>query len=72
MDIPPELKKTDKLIWILKKIGNVEYYITGPAAKSYLEVDKLKINNIKVFWYDYKHPFYYQNTWKSDIFIYYL
>ena len=68
MNIPPELHKTDRLIWILEKIGNIEYYITGLPSKSYLEIDKFNEKNIKVKWHDYKHPYYNQNTWKSDIF----
>ena len=72
MGIPPELHKTDRLVWILEKLGNIEYYISGLAAKSYLEIDKFNEKKIKVEWHDYKHPFYNQNIWKSDIFIPYL
>ena len=72
MNVPFELQKTDRLIWILEKIGKVEYYITGPAAKPYLEIDKFNEKKIKVEWHDYKHPYYNQNTWESDIFISYL
>ena len=72
MNIPNELKKTDRLLYILEKIGNIKTYISGPAAKSYIEMDKFENKGIKIIWHEYVHPYYEQNTWKSNIFIPYL
>ena len=72
MDIPAELQKTDRLIYILEKIGNIKYYISGPKARSYIELNKFEEKKINVIWHDYKHPYYNQNTWKSNVFIPYL
>ena len=54
-----EGKKTIRLINILNKIGADEY-ITGPAAKSYIEIDKFKKAGIALHWYEFKHPAYPQ------------
>lgn len=69
MQIPGELKKTDRLIWILEKIGHVNYYISGPKAKSYMEQNKFEEKKIKIIWHNYEPPYYNQNIWKSNIFI---
>ena len=69
MDIPDELNKTDRLIWILETIGNVEYYLSGLKAQPYLEINKFEEKKIKVVWHDYRQPYYNQNTLESDAFI---
>ncbi|MGB7923970.1 MAG: WbqC family protein [Pyrinomonadaceae bacterium] len=35
-------------------------YLTGDAARSYLEVDLFARHNVEVQWHDYKHPVYPQ------------
>lgn len=52
-------EKTDRLLLILGKIGAAEY-ISGPAAKDYIEIDKFKERGIKLYWYEYQHPVYPQ------------
>jgi hypothetical protein len=52
--------KTEKLVELCK-ITNASEYISGPAAKSYLEEDLFVSENIKVSWMDYKgYPEYEQ------------
>lgn len=69
MKIPEELKRTERLLGILNQIRGVTTYISGPAAKSYLEEAKFEEKSIKVEWHDYHHPYYNQNTWRSNTFI---
>jgi hypothetical protein len=52
-------QKTDRLLPILKSLG-ADTYISGVAAKDYLEVNKLNDAGIKVFWFEYHHPVYPQ------------
>lgn len=72
MDIPSELKKTNRLLYILEKIGNIKTYVSGPTAKAYIEIDKFEKKGINVIWHEYIHPYYEQNAWRSNIFIPYL
>jgi len=72
MSISREIKKTEKLISILKEIRGVTTYISGQSAKSYLEESEFEGKGIKVEWHNYQHPYYRQNTWGSNIFIPYL
>jgi len=52
-------QKTDRLINVLKKLGADEY-VSGPAAKSYVELDKFEREGIALYWYEFKHPVYPQ------------
>jgi len=52
-------QKTDRLVSVLEKINGKEY-ISTIGTKAYLETDKFKEKNIKVYWYDYQHPVYRQ------------
>lgn len=52
-------KKTDRLLSILEKIEANEY-ISGPAAKDYIETEKFKEKDIKLYWFEYQHPIYPQ------------
>lgn len=58
-DIQTEGNKTDRLLPILREVGCSEY-ISGLAAKNYLDVEKLESEGIKVKWFDYEHPAYPQ------------
>ena len=52
--------KTERLVDLCQKVGASEY-ISGPAAKGYLEVDKFLNKNINVSWMDYSgYPEYEQ------------
>ncbi len=52
--------KNDKIISIMKQL-QADYYLTGPSAKSYLNVSKFAKNNIKVEFMNYpKYPEYPQ------------
>jgi len=51
--------KTDRLIDILTKI-DADVYISGPAAKTYIEIDKFKREGIMLYWYEFNHPTYPQ------------
>lgn len=51
--------KTDRLVDILQKVG-ATHYISGPAAKEYLEPDKLAAAGIGLEWMSYDYPEYTQ------------
>ncbi len=51
--------KTDRLLQILQKVG-AKHYISGPAAKDYLEIEKLDSCGISVEWMVYDYPEYPQ------------
>ena len=72
MNTCKKLKKTERLLCVLEKIAGVTTYISGTSAKSYLEESKFKGMGIKVEWHNYRHPYYCQNTWGSNVFIQYL
>jgi hypothetical protein len=52
-------KKTDRLVNVLRKVGADEY-ISGPAARSYIETDKFRDQNIALYWHEFSHPTYQQ------------
>jgi hypothetical protein len=54
-----EGEKTDRLLSVLDEIGADEY-ISGPAAKDYMEVKKFKHEGIELYWHDFDHPEYPQ------------
>ena len=51
--------KTDRLVEMLDKIGATEY-VSGPAARSYLDKEKLEENGFSLYWYEFEHPVYPQ------------
>ncbi|MBD3246391.1 MAG: hypothetical protein GF333_05205 [Candidatus Omnitrophica bacterium] len=51
--------KTARLCSLLKKIGATEY-VSGPAAKEYLDTASLHRQGIKVYWWEYAVPEYPQ------------
>jgi WbqC-like protein family len=51
--------KTERLLAILKTIG-ATHYISGPAARNYLDADLLQRNDIAVEWMVYDYPEYPQ------------
>ena len=52
-------KKDDKLIEICKQVGAISY-LSGPAAKSYIDDEKFKESNIKLSYINYEYPEYKQ------------
>jgi hypothetical protein len=55
-------RKVDSIVSICDKIGADEY-ISGPAARNYIdhnEFQKLKQNNIDLYWFEFDHPEYPQ------------
>lgn len=59
LNIERELHKSDLLVAVLESIGAGEY-LSGPSGKNYLEIDKFKEKNIKVEFFEFKHPIYKQ------------
>lgn len=60
LDYEPQGTKTDRLLDICVKAGASEY-ISGPAARAYLEVDAFAAHSIAVSWFDYgPYPSYEQ------------
>ena len=55
--LPSQGRKTDRLLGILHHLG-ATHYITGPAAKAYLEEDKLAQHNISLEYMSYQYPVY--------------
>lgn len=51
--------KDDKLLEICQKVG-ATYYLSGPAAKNYIDDDKFKNANITLEYMDYSYPEYPQ------------
>lgn len=51
--------KTDRLLTILKPLG-ATHYITGPAAKNYLDENKLADSGISIEYMTYNYPQYTQ------------
>lgn len=58
-DFNVEGQKTDRLIELLKKVG-ATHYISGPAAKDYIENDKFESAGITLEYIDYNYPEYIQ------------
>lgn len=60
-DFQIEGNKSQALLSILQQLGEVSHYLSGPAAKDYLEEDLLEHHGIKVEWMDYSgYPEYSQ------------
>ena len=57
--LPSQGAKTDRLLGILKAVG-ATHYISGPAARSYLEEDKLAAAGISLEYMSYQYPEYPQ------------
>ena len=49
---PSDLRKTDKLIYLIQKFG-IDKYISGPAGKNYINEYKFKQEGIKLEYFDY-------------------
>jgi len=58
-ELQPSGMKTDRLIDILKKVGATSY-LSGPAAKTYLDVEKFKAAGIGLEYKQYEYSEYSQ------------
>ena len=58
-DLGAEGSKTDRLIWILKKVG-ATHYISGPSAADYIEREKFEEAGITLEFMAYDYPQYPQ------------
>lgn len=54
--------KNEKIISIVKQLEGT-HYLTGPAAKSYIDTDFFKMNGIKISYMDYSHYKEYKQPW---------
>jgi len=57
LEIDPNLKSTDLLVEICRKVG-ADTYLSGPSGKDYLELGKF--GDIKVNFHEFQHPIYTQ------------
>jgi hypothetical protein len=57
--------KDDLVIEIIKKVGDLEY-LSGSGALSYMNLEKFKKENIKVYVYEFKHKPYKQQ-WERQM-----
>lgn len=55
----PAGAKTARLIDTLKKV-DADAYLTGPAARDYVEPERFKEAGIDLFWFVFDHPVYEQ------------
>ena len=60
--------KDDLVIEIIKKVGDLDY-LSGTGALSYMNLQKFKNENIKVYTYDFKQQSYSQQWEKEQGFI---
>lgn len=60
MDIQPNQTKNERLLNVLRNIGQIDEYISGPAAKTYLDESLFIAKGIKVTWHHYQQPYYDQ------------
>ena len=59
LELDPEIKHTDGLIEILKRVG-AKTYLSGPSGKDYLEYDKFPQNGLELKFFSFQHPVYEQ------------
>jgi len=63
LGISPEVKSTQALVEMCKKVG-ADTYLSGSGAKAYLDEELFKKNDIKVIWQEFHHPVYQQRFGK--------
>ena len=59
LKINKDLKSTDMLIEILKKV-NATKYISGPSGNNYMEIEKFEANNIEIIYQNFSIQEYKQ------------
>ena len=66
-DLPED--RVDRLVHICKELG-AEEYVSGPAARIYLDEDRFHEEGLKVSWYEYDgYPEYAQKSEQYDHFV---
>lgn len=58
LNIQSERDKNEKIILFCKKL-NCQTYVSGPNASSYIDIEKFKVKNIQLEWFNY--PCYHEN-----------
>lgn len=58
--------KTDRLINIMKELGE-SIYISGSAAKAYIDAEKFRKEGIELFWYEFVPKEYKQQNIKGFV-----
>ena len=58
--------KNQRLIDILKKL-NADIYFSGPSARSYINEEEFKQNDIKIFWMNYSDYPIYDQLWGAFV-----
>ena len=62
VEILQAMDPNERLIRLIKEVGGT-CYVSGPAAKSYMDIDGMNANNIDVYWANYsEYPEYSQLT----------
>lgn len=57
--LSPTGTKTERLIDTLEKVG-ADAYLTGPAARAYIEPERFDEEDIDLSWFSFNHPVYKQ------------
>jgi hypothetical protein len=57
--LPVEGKRSERLLQVCRHFGAARY-LSGSAARAYLDVDLFERHGIAVEWQDYRHPVYSQ------------
>ena len=60
-DLSPTGSKSDLILDIAKRSG-ASVYLSGPAGRDYMELDKYKREGVNVWFNDFKHPVYTQRN----------
>ena len=63
LDVDDNLKSTDLLVDLVKKVGG-DYYISGLGGKRYMEESKFKEEGITLEYFEFE-PFKYQQRWEG-------
>ena len=58
-DYQQEADPSKRILQICKQLGAVTY-VSGPAAKGYLDIEVFHLNNVKVEWFEYSNILYEQ------------
>ena len=58
-DFPSNLKKTEKLVFLLKKV-KASTYLANNKSQNYIDEQKFKIEKIKLKYQNFSHPIYSQ------------
>lgn len=68
-ELSPVGEKSDLILDISKRAG-ADIYLSGPAGRDYMDLDKYRADGVEVWFNDFKHPTYLQKG--TDKFVPYL